>query len=33
MLESLKEKKVKAFRQDMEHKERKFLDEISIQKR
>jgi len=33
MLETLKEKKVREFRLDMEHRERKFLDEISIQKK
>ncbi len=33
VLESLKEKKVREFRQEMAHKERAFLDEISIQKK
>jgi flagellar FliJ protein len=33
VLESLKEKKITEFRQEMASKERKFLDEISIQKK
>jgi len=33
VLESLKERKAKEFRLEMEQKERKFLDEISIQKK
>ena len=33
VLESLKARKAREFRQEMEQKERKFLDEISIQKK
>jgi flagellar FliJ protein len=33
VLESLKEKKARVFRQEMAQKERTFLDEISIQKK